>query len=190
MSSTDEARIRRIQTALGPALLGYFVNRIEPAEDAVVLLNEVLTVVWRRGAQVPSEPEAARMWIFGVARKVAQQHRRTRRRLTATEMKLREHLRVTAPATTTPERMAVREAVAALPAAQRELVRLIHWDGFSIAEAAQITRVSASTARSRYLLARRRLAAALGPDPDQADQTSSSRMLTSTTSPSSTPARS
>lgn len=55
----------------------------------------------------------------------------------------------------------VRAAIAALPDDLAELVRLVHWEGFSITEAAQICGVPASTARTRYQRARRALAARL-----------------------------
>lgn len=55
----------------------------------------------------------------------------------------------------------VRDAVAALPADRRELVVLVHRDGFSITEAAQLLDVNPSTARTRYGAARERLARAL-----------------------------
>ena len=55
----------------------------------------------------------------------------------------------------------MRAAVAALPEEQRELVMLVHWDGFGIAEAATLLGVNPSTARGRYAAARARLARAL-----------------------------
>ncbi|WP_275403788.1 sigma factor-like helix-turn-helix DNA-binding protein [Nocardioides jishulii] len=48
------------------------------------------------------------------------------------------------------EATAVRDAVLRLHAAHRELVMLIHWDGFTVTEAAELLGLNASTARSRY----------------------------------------
>jgi RNA polymerase sigma-70 factor (ECF subfamily) len=48
----------------------------------------------------------------------------------------------------------VRDAVRRLPAAQRDLVTLVHWEGFSLAEAAEILGVNPSTERSRYAAAK------------------------------------
>ena len=53
----------------------------------------------------------------------------------------------------------VRKLVLDLPDRYRELVMLVHWDGFSIAEAAQMLGLGQSTARTRYARARDRLRA-------------------------------
>jgi RNA polymerase sigma-70 factor (ECF subfamily) len=55
----------------------------------------------------------------------------------------------------------VRDAVLRLHNAQRELVMLVHWDGFTLVEAAEILRLNPSTARSRYAAAREVLRQAL-----------------------------
>ncbi len=51
----------------------------------------------------------------------------------------------------------VRRAVMSLDARSRELVTLIHWDGFTIAEAARLLSMNESTARTRYGRALQRL---------------------------------
>lgn len=56
----------------------------------------------------------------------------------------------------------VARALDALPEAQAELVRLVHWDGFTIDEAGRIMGVGDSTARGRYASARAILRAQLG----------------------------
>ncbi|MBN0038924.1 hypothetical protein JN535_01895 [Cellulosimicrobium cellulans] len=48
----------------------------------------------------------------------------------------------------------MRAAVVQLPARQRELVRLVHWDGFTLAQAAEVAGIRASTARTHYARAR------------------------------------
>ena len=57
------------------------------------------------------------------------------------------------------------EAVEALPVELAELVRLVHWDGFSLTEAAELVGVGSSTARSRYARARELLREALDAGP-------------------------
>ena len=44
-------------------------NAMVPA-DAADLLSETFVVAWRRGDPTPVESEQARMWLFGVARRV------------------------------------------------------------------------------------------------------------------------
>jgi RNA polymerase sigma-70 factor (ECF subfamily) len=48
----------------------------------------------------------------------------------------------------------VRVAVAGLPERLAELIRLVHWDGFSIEQAAQHMGINPSTARSRHARAK------------------------------------
>ena len=50
------------------------------------------------------------------------------------------------------------EAIDRLPSEQAELVRLIHWEGFTVVEAAGVLGISESTARGRYQRARANLA--------------------------------
>ncbi|MCS5717758.1 ECF-type sigma factor [Herbiconiux sp. CPCC 205763] len=61
------------------------------------------------------------------------------------------------------ELLDVRASVQALPDGQRELVMLIHWEGFTLPEAARIVGIRESTARGRYQRARITLHAHLRP---------------------------
>ncbi|MEV8218699.1 sigma factor-like helix-turn-helix DNA-binding protein [Microbacterium sp. NPDC077391] len=56
----------------------------------------------------------------------------------------------------------MRAAVVALDAKSRELMMLVHWDGFSLAEAARLLSMNESTARTRHGRALRRLEKELG----------------------------
>ncbi|WP_104435203.1 RNA polymerase sigma factor [Kineococcus xinjiangensis] len=154
--------------AHGRDLLAYLERRTSPVEDAADLLSETLLTAWRRVGDLPGEDEAARMWLFVTARNVLANHRRAQQRRTSLTERLRtalvEHHRnlPTVHGAAEEAAEAVREAIAALPEAQRELVTLVHWDGFSLTEAATLTAVPASTARSRYAKARATLATELG----------------------------
>lgn len=113
------------------------------------------------------EAEATRMWMFGIARNLVSSQRRGWGRRAALAERLRDELALRPRTAQNEQGQAVRDAVAALPEPRREIVRLVHWDGFPLMEAAQITGVSASTARSRYLLARRRLTERLSSSSDE-----------------------
>ena len=144
-------------------LLAYFERRIDRHEEAADLLAEVLHIAWRRHRICPDDKVRARMWLYKIAANVLANHRRAARRRTALADRLREHLATTGRDGPSEMSAAVADAVRALPSEHRELVALVHWDGFSIAEAAEILGVGASTARSRYAVAkaslRRRLEA-------------------------------
>lgn len=153
----------RVHAALatnGGRLLGFFANRVDSHEDAADLVADVFLVAWRRHPHLPADPDEARMWLFGVARKVLANHRRGRHRRDHLDERLRERI----AATLEPDdaaRIEVREAVRTLPERLAEVVRLVHWDGFSLEETAQLLGIPASTARGRHARARELLRLAL-----------------------------
>jgi len=106
---------------------------------------------WRRVDDLPKDPEEARMWLFTVARNVLLNHQRGERRRWALTERIRsvlDHSPSVSPAAD--EGVEVREAIAHLDAERRELIRLVHWEGLTIAAAASILDIPASTARNRY----------------------------------------
>jgi len=136
-----------------PALLRYFVRRVTPREDAADCLAETLLVIWRRWSRVPGDDDAALSWAFGVAANVLANQRRGRLRQSRLADRLRSEVRevyVVADGR-------VAEAIATLGQKDAELVRLIGWDGFGVAEAGAILGLSAAAARTRYSRARTRL---------------------------------
>ncbi|WP_181032845.1 RNA polymerase sigma factor [Clavibacter michiganensis] len=143
-------------TANATDLLNYFRRRVMDQEDAADLLGDTALVAWRRIDSLPEQPEAARMWLFVTARHtLANFDRRSvsRRELTA---HLSDLLRTEGEdsASQSDLRLDLQHAISALSPKHRELITLVHWDGFTVTEAAKITRTSASTARSRYTKAR------------------------------------
>ncbi len=159
MTAVDRATARTALRDASNDLLAYFVRRVASPEDAADLYGEVMLTAWKKIDKLPELPERQRMWLFVIAAHTLSNYRRSAtRRLQLTE-RLRHHVAATTPA---PENAyAVRDAVLRLHQAQRELVMLIHWDGFTIVEAAEILGLNPSTARSRYAAARELLRDAL-----------------------------
>lgn len=140
-------------------LLRYFLSRLD-REDAADALAEVMTTAWRRVDALPKKPEEARMWLFGIARNVRLHADRSTIRRAQLTMRLRDALAVrAAPAADTG--VEIRDAISRLDSDHAELIRLVHWDGFSIAEAAEILQIPSSTARGRYQKAKEVLRASL-----------------------------
>jgi len=137
-------------------LLAYFEHRVRGAE-AADLLSETMVTAWRRIDAMPEDPTEARMWLFGVARNVLANAERTVQRRSKLADKLRTHLNTEPPAPDGDQAIEVRAAVTRLSPDLRELIGLIHWDGFSIAEAATIIGIPSSTATTRYQTARQHL---------------------------------
>lgn len=140
-------------------LLSYLERRLG-IDDAPDALAEVMTVAWRRAKDLPAPAVEARMWLYGIARNVSGNASRSRIRRTRLADRLRE-VASAAPGPGADDGMEVRDAIAALDSDAAEVVRLRHWEGFSLAEIAQILNEPASTVRSRYAKARDHLAAAL-----------------------------
>lgn len=168
MPTERESRLDALIRANAADLLAYLERRIDPRADAADVLSETLIVAWKKSAKAPSDDIGGRMWLFTIARNTLLNARRAgRRRLAATE-RLRNEL-AQSESLQPPEMgdsLAVRQAVNRLPTDLRELVTLIHWDGFSVAEAAEVIGISASTGRSRYAVAKRRLHSALVAEPE------------------------
>jgi len=143
--------------ATAPDLLHYFERR--DRNDAADLLAETLVVAWRRVDDLPEDVVQARMWLFGIARMVLLGHARDQARRSRLADRLRD---LPEPAANDADQaLDVRAAIAKLPEADAELVRLVHWDGLTLAEAATVVGINASTARGRYQRARTALAVSL-----------------------------
>ena len=156
--------LERLITATAGDVLRYFERRVTDRADAADCLSEVLLILWRDRDRVPNDAHEARLWMFGIARTILT----ATRRLSARRSAQVERLRVVFEAGAHPEAASstdlaldVRAAIAELPAAQREVVQLHHWEGLPLVDIATITGVPASTVRSRYAAARTTLAAAL-----------------------------
>jgi RNA polymerase sigma-70 factor, ECF subfamily len=152
--------MERLHSLVADDLLNYFARRVDPIEDAAELLADTLLVAWRRIDGLPADDESCRMWMFVTARGVLANWRRGRKRRSALASSLREQLMVSSRDRSTqddPYTEDVRIAIRSLPQAQRELVVLVHWDGFSIVDAAAVLGIRESTARGRYQRATTRL---------------------------------
>lgn len=155
-------------------LLAYLVRRTSRPEDAADLLGDVFAALAAHPERIPVEPEQARMWAFGIARNALRGHYRRTARADAVTARLRERIRTAVTTHPGDDREAIRDevrlAVRSLPQRQRELVALVHWDGFSIEQAAAHLGMHPSTARTHLLRARRRLRTLLAPalDPEPA----------------------
>jgi RNA polymerase sigma-70 factor, ECF subfamily len=132
---------------------------------------------WRRAAAFPTdEPARQRMWLYTIAAHVLANHRRSIRR----HRNLAERLR--AQLVTSPDKSAdpadhadlivVRDAVKRLKKEHRELIMLVHWDGLTLVEAAELLLINPSTARSRYAAAKETLRGTLSVVPSSPDDLS------------------
>lgn len=154
----DEER-RHFETAVEPLipdLLRYFVRRVDPRADADDCVSETTLALWRHRRRLPVASEDQRMWAFGIARNVLSNHARKRaRRARINETLVREERDPVSDAA-----FLALEALGTLSSGDQELLRLVLWDGFGIAEAGALAGVRPAAARKRYERARARLRAA------------------------------
>lgn len=140
-------------------LLGYLRRRaVSDAED---LAAEVYAIAWRRRADLPPE-FLRRAWLFGTARKLMlSESRRIGRAQELTELVASADAAADSQPDASRDRV-VAEALARLRPDDREIIRLVEWEGFSPAEVAVALGIRAGTARVRLHRARQALAADAG----------------------------
>lgn len=140
-------------------ILKYLLRRLS-ADDAADAFGDVMVAAWKRADSLPDDAEEARMWMFGIARNTLMHAKRgnTRRSRLADRLREETSLRIAPPAD---EGIEVRNAIEQLEDDLSELVRLVHWEGFSLTQAATLLQLPASTVRSRYQRAKQELRDAL-----------------------------
>jgi RNA polymerase sigma factor (sigma-70 family) len=154
----------QFEAAIGPLLpdlLRYFARRVLPSADAADCASEAALVMWQHRTRLPVEAEDQRAWAFRIARHVHLNHGRKRVRRAAIDASLRAAV-APGPVEVSERAQQALEALECLSELDRELVRLVVWDGFGVAEAGRVLRLGPEAARKRYQRARERLRVALG----------------------------
>lgn len=154
-------RFEEIYAEHHDAVRAYVRRRVH--EDAVEdIVSETFLVCLRK---IDSVPEAALPWLYAVARKTLANHRRKAAR--------RVPVDVVAAGEADPVGDGVlARAFAELGERDREVLRLVAWEGLSLREAGVVLGCSAVACRVRYHRAKSRLASRLSaaasfrPDPE------------------------
>jgi RNA polymerase sigma-70 factor (ECF subfamily) len=128
-----------------------YVRRRAPADLVEDVVADVFVVCLRRIDDVPTEPLP---WLYGVARKTLANERRRRAHLAPAEPIVARDPEPQGDST-------LAAAFAKLSERDREILRLIAWEGLSPSDAATALGCSGVTARVRYHRAKARLAAHL-----------------------------
>lgn len=160
-AGTDAARRRRFEELVAATyepLQRYLLRRADPA-TADDVLGDVLLVLWRRLDDVPAD--AGLPWAYGVARGCLANSRRVTVRQERVILRLaRERPDGAAEPDPWPE-PGLDEALAALPEADRELLRLWAWEELPPREIALALGISANAASIRLHRAKQKLKDAL-----------------------------
>jgi RNA polymerase sigma-70 factor (ECF subfamily) len=162
MGDGREARFEAMYAATYEPILGYVLRRCPSPDDAADVVAETFTIAWRRLDEIPAG-DRARLWLYGVARRVLANHWRgeaqRRRRTTSLRHDLRDE--IAAVAADPVEASAIAEAFRDLSVDDRELLGLVAWEGLDHAAIAAVLGCSAGAARVRLHRARKRFSRAL-----------------------------
>jgi len=139
-------------------ILAYAMRRTPTLADAEDVAAETFTIAWRKIEAVPAAPLP---WLYAVARRVLANHRRGRSRL--------ERLTALLRVDDVPTPMLAGEdhdgpafaALASLPPADQELLRLVAWEELGNQEIAVVLGVTPNAVAIRLHRARARFADAL-----------------------------
>jgi RNA polymerase sigma factor (sigma-70 family) len=155
-SGTDEHAFNALFEAHYAELRRFVLRRIENRAAAEDVLAETFAIAWRRRELTP---DPAVPWLFGICHKVIANHRRSakrRLRLTNRLANLKPDVGRD-PADLLAERSEIGRAFSQLSAAQREVLRLVAWDGLGATEAAAVLGCTPSAFRVRLHRARNEL---------------------------------
>lgn len=155
-TESPTARLEAVFDAHEGQVRAYARRRVSLADDVEDIVAETFAVAWRRIDDLPREPLP---WLYGTARRVIANHRRSARRRSALVDA------VVADASRGPHEPALTtgllEALATLSEDDREALLLVAWEGFGHRQAAQACGCSLAAFAARHGRARRRLARAL-----------------------------
>jgi RNA polymerase sigma-70 factor (ECF subfamily) len=154
------ARFEAIFRAHHRAVSGYALRRTNPATADDVVADTFL-VCWRR---LEDAPEDTLPWLYAVARRCLANRRRGAERAAALDRRVGAAEGSQAsrdPLDIVGERDAIRVAFAQLSETDREVLRLIAWEGLNDSAAARAAGCVRATFAVRLYRARRRLAAHL-----------------------------
>jgi RNA polymerase sigma-70 factor, ECF subfamily len=157
MMEDPEARLRRIASQHLPAVAAYLRHRMYPlgAADLDDLLEECLVVTWRRLDDCPVDAERA--WLIGVARNVLKNARRSHRRRSRLAALLRPDDPSASPEMWVLASALVRESMAQLTEADRDILMMHHWEGLRSRDIALILGLTQKAAEARLTRAQGRL---------------------------------
>jgi len=156
----DTEQFRALFDGLHRPLTAYALRRTGDRDEADDVVAETWAIAWRRRRDLPEDPDRARMYVYGIARNVMANARRSVRR--------RRALQARAVAMAGPMGVArprhhdlVLEALERLPERDREILLLVTWEGLGHAEIADLLGLSVTAVANRVSRARRRLRGAV-----------------------------
>ncbi len=157
ITDTDRrARFEAVAAEIAEPVQRFLRRRALP-DDADDAYSDTLLIIWRRLDDVPTD--AVLPWTYGVARRVlGNQQRANRRRLRLVERVGHTEPERWAPDVHDDDYPEVRDALAALPESDREVLTLWAWEQLEPREIAVVLETTANAVSLRLTRAKAKLA--------------------------------
>lgn len=134
----------------GPALFAFGVRRLGDRELAEELVQQVVVNVWRRADHYDPSRGSVRTWVFAIARNVAVDlHRRRRREGATRELEEADDIAASDELDRLLRAEAVRNALERLSPEHRRVLELAYFRGLDQAETASRLGLPVGTVKSR-----------------------------------------
>jgi RNA polymerase sigma-70 factor (ECF subfamily) len=155
------------------AIYAYVYRRLVSREsDVADVVAEVFVVAWRRLDDIPAGDEEL-FWLYGVAHRCVLRSQRSAWRRARLLGRLAQDTKVRTSGSASNSRSdLVRNAIERLRPRDREVLRLVMWEGLSHAEAGALLGCSVNAVAQRLRTARERLRSELaGSEPGASETT-------------------
>ncbi|MDQ1436694.1 MAG: hypothetical protein QOK43_323 [Acidimicrobiaceae bacterium] len=157
-AETERGGFEALYARFADHVFRYAVRRSANEADAEDVLAETFAVCWRRLGDVPAGKELP--WLYGVARRVLANQRRSSGRLDRLRARLQSE-QIVGRSGTAEDGMAL-DVLDRLPEGDQEVLRLALWEGLAPSEIAVVLGVTENAVYIRLHRARQRFAAAFG----------------------------
>ena len=141
------------------SVLAYALRRVPP-DVAADVASETFLRAWRR---IDERPEAPRLWLYGIARGIVANQRRSGQRLDALRARISREPQVVEEPVEGVGNGPAWVALERLPPREREAVMLVAWEELSAEDAATVAGCSRATFAVRLHRGRRRMEEHLRP---------------------------
>jgi RNA polymerase sigma-70 factor (ECF subfamily) len=139
-------------------VVAFLRRRVRDPQEAEELASDVFRVAWEK--QDPDAP-FQRAWLYSVALNKLRNHYRHHDRRGSAEAALVRRAEESPDGLHIDERLALEQAMASLPAREREALRLTYWEGLAASEVAAVLDLRVGTVWTLLTRARNKLKAAL-----------------------------
>lgn len=138
------------------------VGAADPAATADELTADVLVIAWRRRSDIPVDAELP--WLYAVARRVLANYRRRPQDVLVADLGALDAMDEADPAEIVSDDAALADAWRSLSARDREVLRLVAWEGLTGAQLAMALGISEGGAVAALSRARARFEELLSGD--------------------------